>query len=140
MTGKRNRTNGSVRVRQEDILASIMGLCDAGIGGAVMEYPLTHKFTFRSGNQDYDAEVTYNSDKEMLDGAITHLKWKLQRLARENKVKPGKTIQVGWDGQVYKSFEDQIDEMGEEQREALLQALLKKKDRPDHVLRKAENK
>lgn len=78
---------------------------------------------FTTNGENFDAEITFDNEKQAADAGAKYVVWALQRQAREGKIKPGKVLKVDHEGNVYKSAQDVVEEMDAEQARATLEAL-----------------
>ena len=78
---------------------------------------------FTSNGDSFNAEITFENYDQAAEAGAKYVVWALQRQARERKLTPGKTVKVDHEGNVYKSIEDKIDEMAEDEAKAALAAL-----------------
>lgn len=78
---------------------------------------------FTTNGKDYDAEITFDNEKQAADAGAKYVIWALQRQAREGKIKSGKVLKVDHEGFVYKSAEDIVEEMDLDKAKATLKAL-----------------
>lgn len=85
---------------------------------------ISRKFT--TANMSFEAEITFDNEKQAADAGAKYVVWSLQRQAREGKIRPGKVLKVDHEGNVYKSAQDVVEEMDAEQAKATLEALQKR--------------
>lgn len=78
---------------------------------------------FTAGGTSYDAEITFDTEKQAADAGAKYVVWALQRQAREGKLTIGKVVKADHEGNVYKSAQDIVEEMDVEQAKVTFEAL-----------------
>ena len=80
---------------------------------------------FTAGGTSYDAEITFDTEKQAAEAGVKYVVWALQRRGREGKLTVGKVIKADHEGNVYKSTKDILAEIGVDRVEDALKDLKK---------------
>ena len=80
---------------------------------------------FTAGGIGYNAEITFDTEKQAAEAGAKYVVWALQRQGREGKLTVGKVIKADHEGNVYKSTEDILAEIGVDRVEDALKNLKK---------------